>query len=563
MSAMDVIVLSYNGEPLQQPLLQRLATHRLRIGRGEGNDLVLDDPERIVSRNQAQLVQEGNGTAKIINTSPRSTFFVNGSEVMPGTSWPLHASDQILIGRYLLMLHEATEQREVTHNDAPPQVLPHQDTQAVSERLAKANGVSATPGTTEPHQPHFIPEDFDVFAVPPRSSSAGGLDDLVSDVSLDDFRGEKETTREIFSGLTAIKGETLPEPDEHRHQTILKVGAGDYLDPLKMFDAPNVIESIGLPLDHGMVADTLMSLPSTVEASSFALSSTQIHEQTVEIAPADSSGIQSQQQPPPDLSSMESREPMQRVDTAVSVNEDGYINNTRAPQLEQSTPSNPPQVIQEAELALVQHPNVTQTNAPLRTIKAAFAKGCGLPESTLPELTPDAMETLGRIMAVMTTGALRLIHGRSLTKHEMRANVTIIAAEGNNPLKFAPDCQAALTQLFGRVLPGFMEPVLAVEDAFNDLAAHQVGLLSGSRTAFYDAITRLEPERFREQLGESSVLDTMLPSARKARLWTIFEASYKNMVGGAREEFEALFQQAFSHAYEAEIERIHAAGGTR
>jgi FHA domain-containing protein len=102
-----------------------------------------------------------------------------------------------------------------------------------------------------------------------------------------------------------------------------------------------------------------------------------------------------------------------------------------------------------------------------------------------------------------------------------------------------------------------MDPVPAVEDAFNDLAAHQIGLLSGSRTAFYDAISQLDPARLRTRLGVPGVLDEIRPTARRAKLWAMFETSYQDMMGEAREEFEGLFQRAFSHAYEGEIDRIH------
>lgn len=190
-------------------------------------------------------------------------------------------------------------------------------------------------------------------------------------------------------------------------------------------------------------------------------------------------------------------------------------------------------------------------------LRAAFARGCGVDIHHISEFTPQAMEVLGRIVAAMTAGTIRLMHGRSSTKHEMRANVTIIATDGNNPLKFAPDGAAALTQLLGRGSPGFMPPLRAIDDAFDDLSAHQVGLLAGSRAAMYDVATMLGPERFLARAGEKSGLETMMPAKHKARLWDLYESGYQEMVGEAREEFENLFQRAFARAYEQEIDRIN------
>lgn len=190
-------------------------------------------------------------------------------------------------------------------------------------------------------------------------------------------------------------------------------------------------------------------------------------------------------------------------------------------------------------------------------LRAAFARGCGIDVSHVGEFTPLAMEMLGRIVASMTAGTIRLMHGRSSTKHEMRANVTIIATDGNNPLKFAPDGTAALTQLLGRGSPGFMPPLRAIEDAFDDLSAHQVGLLAGSRAAMYDVASMLGPERFLARAGEKTGLETVMPAKHKARLWDLYENGYQEMVGEAREEFENLFQRAFARAYEQEIDRIN------
>jgi len=172
-----------------------------------------------------------------------------------------------------------------------------------------------------------------------------------------------------------------------------------------------------------------------------------------------------------------------------------------------------------------------------------------------------SLEALGRLVAALVGGTLQLVHARSSTKHEMRANVTIIASSGNNPLKFAPDTYAALVQLLGRGLPGFMAPEEAIDDAFEDLCAHQVGLLSASRAAMYALAGRLAPERIVELAGGPRGFSGLLPSAHKARLWERYVEAHSALLGEAREEFEAVFQRAFVSAYEGEVQRLQAGGG--
>jgi type VI secretion system FHA domain protein len=189
-------------------------------------------------------------------------------------------------------------------------------------------------------------------------------------------------------------------------------------------------------------------------------------------------------------------------------------------------------------------------------LAAAFARGCGLGVEQIGAFDEAAVEKLGQLFAALVDGALHMVHARSSTKHEMRANVTIITTSGNNPMKFAPDAQAAMVQLLGRGLPGFMPPVEAVADAFEDLRAHQVGLLAASRSAMYAVAQRLAPENIAQSAGGPRGFSGLLPSAHKARLWDHYASTHAALLGEAREEFEAAFQSAFVRAYEGEVSRL-------
>lgn len=199
-------------------------------------------------------------------------------------------------------------------------------------------------------------------------------------------------------------------------------------------------------------------------------------------------------------------------------------------------------------------------SAPADALSAAFARGCGLDRDQLGSLDEASLETLGRLFQSLVAGTLQLIHARSSTKDELRAHMTMIATSGNNPLKFAPDAQAAMLQLVGRGLPGFMPPVEAVRDAFADLSAHQVGLLAASRSAMYAMAGRLSPEHIQQRVGGPRGFSGLLPSAHKAQLWDAFVAAHTQLLGEAREEFDAAFQGAFVDAYEGEVRRVQSGG---
>ena len=44
--------------------------------------------------------------------------------------------------------------------------------------------------------------------------------------------------------------------------------------------------------------------------------------------------------------------------------------------------------------------------------------------------------------------------------------------------------------------------------------------------------------------------------SKKAKLWELYETHYAEVAGNARDDFELRFQQAFSQAYEQEIDRM-------
>jgi type VI secretion system FHA domain protein len=172
------------------------------------------------------------------------------------------------------------------------------------------------------------------------------------------------------------------------------------------------------------------------------------------------------------------------------------------------------------------------------------------------QLGPDEMRLLGQLLREATQGTVELLLSRAALKREMRAEVTVIAARQNNPLKFSPTVEVALQYLLGSPKPGFMPPAPAMRDAFNDLRAHQLGMMAGMRSALEGVLKRFDPAVLESRIEKRSGLSAVLPGSRKARLWELFQELYGQLSAEAEDDFHQLFGKAFLAAYESYIEQL-------
>jgi FHA domain-containing protein len=205
---------------------------------------------------------------------------------------------------------------------------------------------------------------------------------------------------------------------------------------------------------------------------------------------------------------------------------------------------------------------MANTPASTDALTQAFLTGAGLQPSALAQgLTPETMRVIGSLLRSATSGAIDMLAARAATKREVQANVTIIAVSANNPLKFLPNADAALQQLLGKKMPGFMRADLAMADAFDDLRAHEVGVIAGTRAALNEVLAKFDPAILGEKLAKGSVLEALMPSARKAKLWDQYLDRYEQIRREAEDDFQSIFGKAFVEAYERETQRIKAIGG--
>lgn len=178
--------------------------------------------------------------------------------------------------------------------------------------------------------------------------------------------------------------------------------------------------------------------------------------------------------------------------------------------------------------------------------------------SALPiqSLTPEFMKLLGQLVHESTKGTVELLVARAALKREIRAEVTMIVAKENNPLKFSPSVDVALNHLLSPPARGFMPPAPAMRDAYDDLRAHQFAFVAGMRAALEGVLKRFDPEVLEGKLTQKSVLASVLPGARKARMWDVFTELYSQISAEASDDFHELFGKEFLRAYEAHIDEL-------
>ena len=194
---------------------------------------------------------------------------------------------------------------------------------------------------------------------------------------------------------------------------------------------------------------------------------------------------------------------------------------------------------------------------------AALIQGLGVPGLRIDGLTPELMLLVGQLLRESTRGAVELLVARAALKREMRAEMTMIVARENNPLKFSPSVEVALQHLLAPTSPGFMPAAPAVRDAFDDLRAHQLGVMAGMKAALDGVLQRFDPQQLEAKLSTRSAIDSILPATRKARLWESFQQLFSQLSSEAQDDFDELFGKAFLRAYEAQLDRLQAEPGPR
>src|SRR4029453_13358806 len=101
-----------------------------------------------------------------------------------------------------------------------------------------------------------------------------------------------------------------------------------------------------------------------------------------------------------------------------------------------------------------------------------------------------------------------------------------------------------------RPKPGYLPGPVAVEEVMRELEQHMRAAQSATQIAMNQLLGEYSPDVIEQQLtDQGGVFGSLVPSARKAKLWDLYVES--------RARFDAeLFERLWAEAYLAELARL-------
>lgn len=436
----------------------------MTLGRSDANDVVLPDPEKMISSRHC-AIEDQDGNLVVIDLSTNGTFLNYGKMALGKTPTPLNNGDILSIGSYELLVEIVADQ------PAP-----------LAEPLAE--------------EARDISQEDDLSELTDALAAAHEKDDF-----LDGLLGA------AAAGPAAVQREEL--------------GADGLMPPL------------------GEEEDFL-SLPETQSGPAQSAHGSALSDMIPTPAPA-TSAI-------PDDWDLDLDLPPTEDESGEKAADDPFA---AAP--EPPTPQGEP----AAETAVTDVPvpppaaSAQDTAAARAFLSAMGVDGLEIADADLPA----TMARLGGVMNTLVAGIRSILMTRQSIKSEFRINQTVISAGANNPLKFSVSVEQAVEAMARPATKGYLPAAEAAREAMDDIAAHEVAMMTGMEAALKGVLAQLEPGKLSERIDADKSFTSLL-SNKKARYWDVFETQFEKISDQAENDFHELFSKAFAQAYQAQLERL-------
>jgi type VI secretion system FHA domain protein len=501
------------------------------IGRATSNQLVLDDPDRTVSRVHAQIINR-NGQFFIVDRGS-NPLLCNGVPLGSGNEAALSDGSKLQIGNFeLVVSHTNTNKANASITDDLTIGSTGKQAKAVASAddpfadllsgLAPAPAAVAAPkaavAPSAPSSSAFFPDPMGFDAPAAKTGKADPFDDLMGFGAT----GTGSSAGAMPSGVGAFEG--LPNANSSSLDDLFGLGSSS---------------SGGDPFAESPLASPMFK-PNT--ASSADPMQALLGEGPKALAATRSDHVPALQH-------------AYALPAAIDAK-------PKAPPVQSPPPAPPPQAMHSASHAPAAAPKAAPRapgaagGATDSELLAAFLRGVKTNHQMPTELTPELMERIGAMLHTATNGTLQLLLSRQEFKKVLQSEVTMIAMVANNPLKFSPNAEVALAHMLGPKVKGFMGAEESMTNAYADLRAHQFGVMVGMRAALSHVLSLFTPETLEKRLTEKSKLDEFFSASRKAKLWDQFCKLYKGIATEAEDDFHTLFGKAFSKAYDEQMSRF-------
>jgi len=460
----------------------RMQGGSLTVGRGQGNDLVLPDPDRMLSKSHF-VIEDHNGKIVIVDFSTNGTFLNYSKAPLGRTPTTLNNGDVLSAGGYELVVEIGQDLRDI--DDLAP---------AAPTRSGISHG-----------QADDAPDPFAMLDDP------GPEGDF-----LDDLLGSQD-------GPTGPKNIDASDPID------------DLLPPL----GEDEDEFFQKPKDgrEGDGASVATHNPSV--SDSFAPSDKLIPDDWDAFLEPDDAAAPEAPEAPPD--------PVPEPDR------------TEIPDPAQKPAQEPAQEPVRSQPAAVSR--VPEAASPVsqggdQSAAKAFIAALEAEDLVIDDADLDrTMTRMGRVMRMMIVGLREVLMTRTSIKSEFRIDQTMISSGGNNPLKFSLSEDDAVTALVKPKAKGYLSSETAVEQALDDIKAHEIAMVTGMEAAIKGVLSKLDPEVLSGQIETSTAIGSMF-KGKKARYWEVYEKMYAQISDQAENDFHELFSREFARAYKEQLEKL-------
>ena len=548
------------------PITMRGAS--MTIGRGQENDMVLPDPDRLISKTHC-VIEDQNGKIMVLDMSTNGTFLNYAKVPIGKTPKQLNDGDVLTLGTYELVVALAPD----PVLDAPRQRRQEYFDDSQLPPPLGEEGASHGQSSRAP-DPMKLLDD----------TGPGGdfLDNLLSDPK--GLRGHKQLKagQEVdFDGL-------LPPLGDDDHPVLGRapdapMGPAIRDHGMMGSDAfrPTVQSRSVIPddFDDDLLAPSKPAQPSGFSSNPFETKPPKADPYATDMGPAPF-------EPPPQPGA---QIPDFDDDLLAPAPRPSVPPPTAAPPpvLPAAQPGNPFADMPNPEPSATPQPRVDPDDAapdpfvldkpvphaatssvelpsppmafggtPTNTDTArAFIAAMGGQDVAISDAElPATMVRLGSTMRAMIVGLREILMTRTSIKSEFRIDQTMINKGGNNPLKFSVSPEQAIEAMVKPTAKGYLPADQATAQALDDIKAHEVAMVTGMEAALKGVLAKLDPALLASKIEAKGSWGLL--KGKKAQYWETYEKMYAEIADQAENDFHEVFSREFAQAYKQQLAQI-------